>query len=240
MNAKEYLGQLIDQQQRLLREGVPPDRQAVILALIRTRDRLPHTTGMKSLPDLVTGRLLANLGGNKALQYCLEFTGGDAKGVLASSGNGLECWGERFLRACDQLAEAELVLAHCETGFMRIVDDGNGRFDAWIAKTFRVQKVYPFVLGRYLVHFSDGPEPDRRAAWGTWPGLLRVLDGESVRSTEANPLASLFTRLRKESSHIRLPTDGSSREISIGAARLIVHSSYAAFQASAAIEHASK
>lgn len=536
MNAKEHLCQVIDQQQRLLHEGVPPDRQAAILALLRTRDRLPHTTGMEPLPDLVTGRLLADLGGNKALGYCLEFTGGDAKGVLASSGDGLECWGEQFLRACDRLAEAELVLAHCETGFMRIIDDGNGRFDAWIAttrpppgwreredfdwwalwlasrheselrglrsgaersdprhdalyprlanvhlemmayqfgyppdaviggctvqtyrnvlsrllewaleardreetgatrsersliaeiasslavepaiigravaaftldrenapyhaavpgiaaaplvrvapdqlglslhgltaepllfltrelrrrdaqeyhnaaylrevvfrqdlytlfqdkrfvtsagrielrrndggirtdidavifdrktgtlgtfelksqdpfarstaelsrrrdnvlyanrqvsgvldwlkrhsadellsrvdtrtaKTFRVHKVYPFVLGRYLVHFSDGPEPDRRAAWGTWPGLLRVLDGESVRSTEPNPLASLFTRLRKESSHIRLPTDGPSREISIGAARLMVHSSYAAFQASAVIEHAS-
>jgi len=119
-------------------------------------------------------------------------------------------------------------------------DELLSRVDIRTSKTFRVQKVYPFVLGRYLVHFSDGPEPDRRAAWGTWPGLLRILDGESVRSTDANPLASLFTRLAKESSRIRLPTDGPSREIPIGAARLMVHSSYAAFQASAALEHASK
>ena len=77
-------------------------------------------------------------------------------------------------------------------------DELLGRVDARTAKTFRVQKVYPFVLGRYLAHFSDGPEPDRRAAWGTWPQLLRLLDGQPVRATDANPLASLFTRLTKD------------------------------------------
>ncbi len=137
MNAQERLRHSIDQEQSRLRADVPPDRQAAILALLRTQDRLPHSPASEPLPepDLVTGRRLANLGGNMALRLCLESSGDDAVAAPASSssGDGLNGWGERFLHTCGQLAEAELVLAHCETGFMRMVDDGNGRFDAWIA-----------------------------------------------------------------------------------------------------------
>ena len=109
-----------------------------------------------------------------------------------------------------------------------------GRVDARTARTFRVHKVYPFVLGRYLVHFSDGPEPDRRAAWGTWPQVLRLLDGESVSAPVANPIASLFTRLTKDAPLVRPPAAVSLHEIAIGDGRLIVHPSYAAFQTSTA------
>ncbi len=535
MNVQERLRRSIDQQQSRLRADVPPDRQAAILALLRARDRLPHPPGTEPQPDLVTGRRLADLGGNKALQLCFESTGDAATAAPASSGDGLAGWGERFLRECGRLAEAELVLAHCETGFMRLVDDGDGTFDAWIAtkrpppswreradidwwawwvakrhepepralrserpdpergdpgfdalyhrlanvhletmayqlgyppdaaiggctvqtyrdvlgrligwalqardredaaaprseralvaalasalavdpavvgravaaftldragaayhaavpgvaaaplvrhdpsrlvwsvhglttepllfltrelkrragqeyhntawlrevvfrqdlyalfgdkrfvtsagrielrrdggdvrtdidavvfdrktgtlgvfelksqdpfarstaelmrqrdnvlyanrqisgvlawlnrhgadallgrvdartaKTFRAQKVYPFVLGRYLAHFGDGPEPDRRAAWGTWPQVLRLLDGQPVRAADANPLAALFGRLRNDVPLVRPAADGPPREIAIGAARLIVYPSYAAFQASSAV-----
>jgi hypothetical protein len=540
MNTQERFRQVIDQQRSGLRASVPPDRQAAILALLRIQDRLPHAPGIEPLPDLVTGRRLANLGGNKALQLCLESTADDAPAAPASLGEGLAGWGEHFLDECGRLAEAELVLAHCETGFMRLVDDGNGTFDAWIAtkrtptswreradidwwaswlvrrhepelhalrserpdtvssdpgddasyrriaavqlkimayqlgyppdaaiggctiqtyrdilavliswalqerdrgeapaprsehslvdalasalaldptligqavaaftldpesaayhaavpgtaaaplvrvapdrlawsvhglttepllfltrelkrratqeyhntahlrevvfrqdlyalfqdkrfvtsagrielrrdggdvrtdidavvfdrktgtlgvfelksqdpfarstaelarqrdnilyanrqisgvlawlkrhgadallgrvdprtaRTFRVQKVYPFVLGRYLAHFNDGPEPDRRAAWGTWPQLLRLLDGQPFRATDANPLASLFTRLAKDVPLIRPLGDETPRELAIGAARLTVHPSYAAFQSSAAGEPGSR
>ncbi|MFL5759485.1 MAG: hypothetical protein ACJ789_07095 [Thermomicrobiales bacterium] len=113
-------------------------------------------------------------------------------------------------------------------------DDLLNRVDTRTAKNFRVQKVFPFVLGRYLVHFNDGPEPDRRAAWGTWPQVLRLLDGQAFRSTDANPLASLFSRLTTDALQIRPPADGLPREIAIGGARLIVYPSYAAFQATTA------
>ena len=529
---------MIDQRQSRLRAGVPPDRQAAILALLRTRDRLPNPPDIEPPPDLVTGRRLADPGGNAALRLCFESAGDDANAAPASSDDGLDGWAERFLRECGQLAEAELVLAHCETGFTRMVDDGNGRFDAWIAtkrappgwreradidwwaswlakrhepelralrserpdaersdpasdayyrrladvhlkmmayqlgyppdaaiggctvrtyrevlgrligralrardrgesaaprselslvaaiaedlaadpavvgraiaaftldgegapyhaavpgvaaaplvrvgpsrlawsvhgltaepllflardlrrrageeyhnaahlregvfrrdlyalfgdkrfvtatgrielrrdggdvrtdvdavvfdrrtgtlglfelksqdpfarstaelarqrdnvlyanrqvsgvlawlkrhgadallgrvdartaKTFRVQKVYPFVLGRYLAHFGDGPEPDRRAAWGTWPRLLRLLDEQPFRATDANPLASLFTRLTSDVPLARPTDDAPPREITIGAARLIVYPSYAAVRASAAVARA--
>jgi hypothetical protein len=98
-----------------------------------------------------------------------------------------------------------------------------------------VQKVYPFVLGRYLAHFSDGPQPDRRAAWGTWPQLLRLLDGKPVSASDANPIASLFTRLTNDAPLIRPPAEVAPHEIAIDAARLIVHPSYAAFQAATAV-----
>jgi hypothetical protein len=534
MNVQERLRQAIDQQQSCLGASVPPDRQAAILALIRILDRLPRSSESELPPDLVTGRRLANLGGNRALQLCVESTGDEATAVPASFGEGPDGWAERFLEECHGLAEAELVLAHCGTGFMRMVDDSNGTFDAWIAtkrpptswreradiawwaswlakrhepelralrserprmdsnnpgddalnrrladlhlemmayqlgyppdaqiggctvqtyrdilgqligwafqarnagematprseraliaalasalvvdpavigqavaaftldrvnaayhaavpgvavaplvridpsrivwsvhgltteplffltrelkrratpeyhntaylrelvfrkdlyalfqdkrfvtsagrialrretgdvrtdidavvfdrktgtlgffelksqdpfarstaelarqrdnvlyanrqisgvltwlkrhgadallgrvdsrtaKMFRVQKVYPFVLGRYLAHFSDGPEPDRRAAWGTWPQLLRLIDGQPFRASDANPIASLFTRLTNDIPLIRPPASDPPHEIVIGAARLIVHPSYAAFQASTA------
>jgi hypothetical protein len=532
----ERLRQAIDQQQECLRADVPSDRQSAILALLRTRDRLPRSTGVEPLPDIVTGRRLADLGGNKALQLCLESTGDAATTAPASTDDRLDGWSERFLQECGRLAEAELVLAHCETGFMWMVDDDHGTFDAWIAtkraptswgeradvdwwasslvrrhepelraleserpdpersgpehdayyrklaavhlkllayqigyppdailggctvqtyrdilglligwalqardrgealaprseralvaeiasalgsdpavvgqavaafaldresaayhaavpgvaaaplvrvgpdrlvwsvyglttepllfltrelkrraaqeyhntaylregvfrqdlyalfqdrryvtstsrielrrdagdvrtdidavvfdrksgtlgffelksqdpfarstaelarqrdnvlyanrqisgvltwlqrqganallgrvvdtrtaRTFRAQKVYPFVLGRYLAHFGDGPEPDRRAAWGTWPQLLRLLDGQPIRATDANPIASLHTRLTKDVPLVRPPADGPPQEITIGVARLIVHPSYATFRASGAV-----
>jgi hypothetical protein len=107
------------------------------------------------------------------------------------------------------------------------------RVDNRTAKQFRAHKVYPFVLGRYLAHFNDGPEPDRRAAWGTWPQVLRLIDGQPVRATDANPIASLFNRLAKDTPAIDLPHDVPSHEIAVGNLLLVVHPSYAAYQASA-------
>ena len=112
-------------------------------------------------------------------------------------------------------------------------DEILGRVDTRTAKTFRAQRVFPFVLGRYLAHFSDGAEPDRRAAWGTWPQLLRLLSGQPVRATDSNPIASLHARLAKDAPVIGPPPDAPPRELAIGPAHLIVHASYAAFQARA-------
>jgi hypothetical protein len=109
-------------------------------------------------------------------------------------------------------------------------DEILNRVDRRTAKTFRVQKVYPFVLGRYLAHFHDGPQPDRRAAWGTWPQLLRLRDGHPFASGEANPLGSLFTQLTNDAPIVQPPEDQPPREITMGAARIIIYPSYAAFR----------
>ena len=60
-------------------------------------------------------------------------------------------------------------------------DDLLARFDERTAKRFHVQKVHVFVLGRYLAHFAGGPEPDRRAAWGSWPQVLQIVGDGPVR-----------------------------------------------------------
>lgn len=133
MNAPERhpLRDVIDQQQGRLRAEVPSDRQAAILALIRRHDQLPHSSGVSSPPDLVTGRHLVGLGMSKALQLCLEAAGDDEE-RSATSTNGLDAWAERVVDECGRLAEVELVLAHCETGFMQMADHGDDTFDAWI------------------------------------------------------------------------------------------------------------
>jgi hypothetical protein len=522
MNALEGLRQAIDRQQTHLRATVPADREAAVLALLCARDQRQRSSGSEPAPDLVTGRRLADLGGNKALQLCLEAAEVDVTAPAASAIDDLGNWADSFLDACGQLAEAELVLGHRETGFMRLVEEGDGSFAAWIAtkrpptswreradvdwwatllekrhegelevlrsarpesgcgdyrddewyrrlagvhlemmayqfayppaaeigglaiqtyrdilsrliaralqardrgeapaacsertliaalaaelaldpavvgravagftldregaanhaavpgiaaaplvrvgpdrlvwsilglttepllflarelrrrdaqayhnaaylrevafrqdlyslfpekrfvtsagrlqlrreagdlrtdidavvfdrktgtlslfelkaqdpfarsiaelarqrdnvlhanrqlsgvldwlrrhgadellnrvdartaKTFRAQKIYPFVLGRYLVHFDGGPDPDRRAAWGTWPQVLRLVDGQPFRANDANPLATLFTRLRQDVPLLRLPKDAPPREIPLGEIRLVV------------------
>src|SRR5687768_14693045 len=93
MNAQERLRQTIDQQQSRLRAGVPRDRQAAVIALLRTLDRLPHDLTSEPLPDLITGRRLADLGGNKALQLCLEANGDDADAAFVSDG-GFDRWAQ--------------------------------------------------------------------------------------------------------------------------------------------------
>lgn len=537
MNAQERLRQACGDYERRLRAEVPRARRAAVIAVLGARDRLIRSSSGEPTPDLVTGRRVADLGGNKALRLCLEAADDDLPASEHPSereSREFAAWGERFLQACGRLAEAEQVLAHCERGFMLLVDDGHGRFDAWIAakrlptswreradvewwaswlarrheperlaleseralftghgpdedgyyrqladlhlktsayqlgyppeatiggcsiqthldvlsrliaralqahdrgealaprsesalvasvasdlggdpatigraldaftldreaaayhaavpgiaaaplarigpdqvawsvsaltsqplffltrelrrrgaeayhnaailrerffrqdlyalfqdrrfvtsvgrielrreagdvrtdvdaavfdrksgalglfelksqdpfarstaelnrqrdnvlyanrqvsgaltwlqrhghlellrrvdartaKSFRAQKVYPFVLGRYLVHFGDGPEPDRRAAWGTWPQLLRLLDSQPMRATDASPIASLFNRLTKDDPPIQTPGEGPSHEIPLEDGRLIVHPSYGSFRASAA------
>src|SRR4051794_11636454 len=128
MTVQEQLRELIDRHQDHLRADVPADRRGAMLALLQIQNQLPRSSNNEPSPDIITGHRLANLGGNKALQLVLE-----ADGDAATSTQGLDRWGERFLQECGWLAEAELVLAHCETGFMRMVETGPNRFDAWIA-----------------------------------------------------------------------------------------------------------
>lgn len=72
------------------------------------------------------------------------------------------------------------------------------RLDAKLVKRLKVQKTYIFVLGRYLAHFFDGPEFDRRAAWGTWPQVLRLVHEVSFGAEDANPIQSLYNKLMKD------------------------------------------
>ena len=125
MSAQEALRQAIDAERRRLRASVPAGREAATVAVLAAQDRLAEP-GCQPAPDLVTGRRLPNIGGGLALRLCLDAD-------EASSGEVPAWWAEGFLEACGRAATAEVALAHCETGFMRLVDDGAGAFNAWIA-----------------------------------------------------------------------------------------------------------
>jgi len=105
-------------------------------------------------------------------------------------------------------------------------DDLLARFDERAAKRFHVQKVHVFVLGRYLAHFADGPAPDRRAAWGSWPQVLQIGEvGGPFGPDTRNPLGALFARLR-DATPPGAPADADSQEIAVGDFRLRIFPSF--------------
>ncbi len=104
------------------------------------------------------------------------------------------------------------------------------RVDTATAKRFKVHKVYIFVLGRYLAHFDGGPQPDRRAAWGSWPQVLRLVGEQPFSPSAASPISSLFNRLSNDVISRHEVGQASVREIEIGDVRLRVHPSFAAYR----------
>lgn len=110
-------------------------------------------------------------------------------------------------------------------------DDLLSRIDQPTAKRHRVSKVFPFVLGRYLVRFNGGQAPDRRAAWATWPQVLRAMEEPPPLAHTSSPIATLHARLRKDDPDSSLLAGRAAEEIVLGARRLIVHPSYAAYKA---------
>jgi len=99
------------------------------------------------------------------------------------------------------------------------------RFDERAAKRFRVQKVYIFVLGRYVAHLADGSEPDRRAAWGSWPQVLRVVGDGPFDHDDRNPLSLLFARLR-DATPADTTADADSQVIEVGGLHLQIYPSF--------------
>jgi hypothetical protein len=109
-------------------------------------------------------------------------------------------------------------------------DDLLARFDERAAKRFHVQKVYVFVLGRYLAHFTGGPEPDRRAAWGSWPQVLQVVGDGAGDPTTRHPLGALFARLR-DAPPPSAPANANRQVIAVGDLRLRIFPSFADLRA---------
>jgi len=108
-------------------------------------------------------------------------------------------------------------------------DDLLARVDARAAQRFHVRKVYVFVLGRYLAHFAGGPEPDRRAAWGSWPQVLKAVETGPVAPDKRNPLGALFVRLR-DATPPSAPANADSQVIAVGDLRLRIFPSFAAMR----------
>ena len=104
------------------------------------------------------------------------------------------------------------------------------RLDAKQVKRLRVQKMYIFVLGRYLAHFFDGPEFDHRAAWGTWPQVLRLVNGASFGAEDAHPIQSLYNKLMKETPLILSGPALDVQEITIGDRNVSVYPDFETYK----------
>ncbi len=105
------------------------------------------------------------------------------------------------------------------------------RLDPTQVKRLKAQNAYIFVLGRYLAHFFDGPPLATRAAWGTWPQVLHLLNGQPFAANEANPIQSLSNKLSKDTPLAF--TDQSTpiiQEIIIGDKPIHAHSSFEAYK----------
>ncbi|HKV59062.1 MAG TPA: hypothetical protein VJO32_12305, partial [Ktedonobacteraceae bacterium] len=103
------------------------------------------------------------------------------------------------------------------------------RLDPKLVKRLRVQKTYIFVLGRYLAHFFDGPEFDRRAAWGTWPQVLQLVNTMSFAG-EAHPIQSLYNKLMKDAPLISSSPAVDVREITIGESKVYVYPDFETYK----------
>jgi len=104
------------------------------------------------------------------------------------------------------------------------------RLDAKLVKRLKVQKTYIFVLGRYLAHFFDGPEFDRRAAWGTWPQVLRLVNEVSFSAEDANPIQSLYNKLMKDTPLIPSSPVLDVQEIPIGESDVYVYPDFKTYK----------
>ncbi len=104
------------------------------------------------------------------------------------------------------------------------------RLDSTRIKRFKAQKVYIFVVGRYLAHFFDGPPFDVRAAWGTWSQVLCLVHGKAFGAVDANPIQSLYNKLVKDTP-LALPASlHLEQEVVIGQTRIRVYPSFEAFK----------
>jgi hypothetical protein len=104
------------------------------------------------------------------------------------------------------------------------------RLDTKLVKRLKVQKTYIFVFGRYLAHFFDGPEFDQRAAWGTWPQVLRLVNEVSSGAEEAHPIQSLYNKLMKDTPLAPPNSALDVREITIGESNVYVYPDFKTYK----------
>jgi hypothetical protein len=105
-----------------------------------------------------------------------------------------------------------------------------GRLDPKQVKRLKAQNVYIFVLGRYLAHFFDGPEFDTRAAWGTWPQVLRLINTSAFSADDANPIQSLYNKLMRDTPLAFSSTPFATREIMIGDTYIHMYPSFEVYK----------
>ncbi len=104
------------------------------------------------------------------------------------------------------------------------------RLDQSQVKRLKVQKTYIFVLGRYLAHFFDAPPFYRRAAWGTWPQVLRLLNDTPFGAEDAQPIQSLYNKLLKDTPLVPSNPPFEVQEIMIGESTIYVYPDFETYK----------
>jgi hypothetical protein len=137
LSKQEQLCQLIDEQQERIRQTFPAHRGSAVVALTRARDwhylKWQDTLHAATKTATAHNSYLYSSGWHKALQFCF---GNAAESPYVSplgTDSTLDAWADQVLLECDRLTEGEQVLAHCETGFMRMQQAGPKDFSVWIA-----------------------------------------------------------------------------------------------------------
>ena len=122
LSKQEQLRQLIDEQQKRIHQTFPSQRGNAVVALTRARDEQEEQR-----PSLFFS------GWHKALQLCFGNAAEPPYVAPLVPDSTLDAWADQVLLECDRLTVGEQVLAHCETGFMRIQQGGQKDFLVWIA-----------------------------------------------------------------------------------------------------------
>jgi len=104
------------------------------------------------------------------------------------------------------------------------------------AQHVELVRVRHFVLGRYLAHFTGGAEPDRRAAWGTWPQVLRLAGARPFAPDDRNPLETLFSLLTRDTPADAAPALVAPYALHLGTGRIQVFTSFATYRAAGEVE----
>ena len=79
------------------------------------------------------------------------------------------------------------------------------------------QRIHLFVIGRHFAHFSGEASRDCKAAWGTWPQVLRLFKDSHIGS---DPLTWLHEMLQERSPSLKTPVTVEAYEMQIGEYRI--------------------
>ena len=98
------------------------------------------------------------------------------------------------------------ILNHSPTALDSLIGEG-------ATHNLETERILLFVIGRHFSHFSGGVYRDSRAAWGTWPQMLRLLKESQVGS---DPIAWLHKTLQEQSPSLKTPITVREYETQIG------------------------
>src|SRR5256886_6405029 len=134
---QNQLGQLKEEGESGSPQLFPGSRGSAVVALTSARDwhylKLQDALNAATKTATAHNSYLFSSGWHKALQLCFG-NAAESPSVSPSVTDGiLDAWADQVLLECDRLTEGEQVLAHCETGFMRMQQGGQKDFSVWIA-----------------------------------------------------------------------------------------------------------